>query len=156
MKKIIRCVIIVFCCCICLSFVYYKTNRIKGTIEVVINGEEYYFNELYCIYESNQKKDEDISYNRNKEIINFKNAGKGYGKYIYSFKVKTEELDLTPQFVYFKANRWSFDNLHLKMVVTGKGEDWTVDMIMKDENDDTVEKHVDLLLNNDVTIQMGP
>lgn len=86
--------------------------RMRGTISVTINGEEYLVEQIECIYE--EAKNEKITYGKAfmGSGVAFKNSGSAYGMYEYIFLISNEEINIEPKIRVFKTNWY-------KMYVTG-------------------------------------
>lgn len=155
-RKIMKIVIVFFIAIVVYGCYFCLHHRVKGEIEVTINGKSCSIYDLDCVYESSVQREEKVNFREGEEEVCFKNKGIGYGRYIYSFWVREDDLELHPQFIYFKTNEWDSEKLYLKLKINGTRERWNVNMILKDKNGYTVEKQIDMTQIDDIKIQIGP
>lgn len=143
-------VLVIYCCYLYLHY------RMKGKVEVTINGKSCSIYDLGCMHESSVQREEKIKFRERDTAIYFKNKGIGYGRYIYSFWVREDDLEINPQFIYFKTSGWNSERLYLRLEINGTEGNWEANIILKDKNGYTVEEQIDATHIDDITIQMGP
>lgn len=155
-RKIMKIVIVVLSVSVIYCCYFYLHYRIKGEIEVTINGKSCSIYDLDCMFESSVQREEKINFREKDDATYFKNKGIGYGRYIYSFWVREDNLEINPQFIYFKTNGWASEKLYLRLEISGTEGNWEANMILKDKNGYIVEKQIDFTQIDDIKIQMGP
>ena len=155
MRKLIIMLLLVLSCII-VGVTFFNVKRIKGKLEVVVNGESYYVDDLACMYEDQPNRKDGLVYYSKNNIIHFKNFGHLYGGYSYSFSIKTDQLELSPQFVYIKTEPWNFEHLDLSLELETNGEYYEGIMRMTDRDGYTVEKPIVFDEAYNLEIKMGP
>lgn len=125
--------------------IFWNINRIKGTISITVNGENYLLERLECKYEDNNEK---ISYERKPFGITFKNRGSRYGMYEYSFFVSKEEFDKEFKIRVFKTNWWEIYNIDIDLNIYEDDGIWKADIFI--DCDDRIYQETFDCIENDV------
>ncbi len=153
LKKIVIIISILFVVCIVLNVVF---NRLKGKVTVIVNGEVYHVEELECIQSGSSEREEFVNCLNIGKSLFFQNSGLSYGPYTYSFNIKTDAIDITPQFRYFKTDWYSSRILDMTIEITDKGEYWEAYMTLGIDGGSTEESIVNITKGEDVYINWGP
>ncbi|MDE6713978.1 MAG: hypothetical protein K2K20_09600 [Lachnospiraceae bacterium] len=105
--------------------------RLRGTISVTINGEEYLVERLECTYE--EGKDEKVTYEKAfmNSGVTFRNSGMKYGMYEYAFLISTEEINIEPRIRVFKTNWYKMYVIDIKIDIYEDNGVWNADVSVK-------------------------
>ena len=155
MKRVLIMVLIILVC-VGAGFAFLRVNRIRGELEVVVNGESYHVDDLTCMYEDQPNRKDGFAYYSKNDIIHFKNLGQLYGGYSYSFSIRTDQLELHPQFVYMKTKPWDFERLYLSLELETNGEYYEGIMRITGRDGYTIEKPIVFNEAHNLEIQKGP
>lgn len=113
--------------------VFWNINRMKGTIFVTVNGEEYLLERLECEY-IGEENEEKIIYEKNGSEMIFKNRGARHGMYEYSFLISNKEINIEPQIRVFKTNWWKIYDINIDINVYEDNEIWNADISVDIDN----------------------
>jgi len=127
---------------VCISLVvYFRINRIKGSVAITINGEPYKVDCIECKYND---KYEGVKYKNNDGKLKFKNKAFGHGMYEYSFSIRNEDINITPKIKVFKSNAKDMINADIKINVYKNGDLWNADMNVSINGYTYTESFVDI------------
>lgn len=115
---------------IVLTIIISKINRMKGSIEVTIDGENYPLESVECKY-IGEKGDEKIKYNKTSSSIKFKNSGMRYGMYEYFFSICNQEISIIPKIRVFKTCWYKIYYCNMELHVYKDNETWNADVSVK-------------------------
>ena len=102
--------------------------RLRGTISVTINGEEYLVERLECTYE--EGKNEKVTYGKAfmNSGVTFRNSGMKYGMYEYAFLISTEEVNIEPKIRVFKTNWYKMYVIDIEIDIYEDNDVWNADV----------------------------
>lgn len=113
-----------------LAIVFSKINRMKGSVEVTIDGENYPLESVECKY-IGENGDENIKCNKTSSGIKFKNPGMRHGMYEYSFSICNQEISINPKIRVFKTCWYKIYNSNMEIHVYKDDEAWNADVSVK-------------------------
>lgn len=128
--------------------------RLRGTISVTINGEEYLVERLECTYE--EGKDEKVTYGKAfmDSGVTFRNSGMKYGMYEYAFLISTEEINIEPRIRVFKTNWYKMYVPDIEIDIYEDNGVWNADVSVRLNNTRTYQETFYDIQNNAIEMRV--
>lgn len=108
--------------------------RLRGTISVTINGEEYLAEQVHCRYEDGGF--EEVTYRKMPldSKVAFENSGSRYGMYEYTFLISNEEINIEPKIRVFKTNWYKMYVTDIEIDIYEDNGVWNADVSVEINN----------------------
>ncbi|MDE6685899.1 MAG: hypothetical protein K2K17_01125 [Lachnospiraceae bacterium] len=128
--------------------------RLRGTISVTINGEEYLVERLECTYE--EGKNEKVTYGKAfmDSSVSFRNSGTRYGMYEYAFLISTEEINIEPRIRVFKTNWYKMYVPDIEIDIYEDNGVWNADVSVRLNNIRTYQETFYDIENNAIEMRV--
>ncbi|MDE6743388.1 MAG: hypothetical protein K2J95_05880 [Lachnospiraceae bacterium] len=128
--------------------------RLRGTISVMINGEEYLVERLECTYE--EGKNEKVTYGKAfmDSGVSFRNSGTRYGMYEYAFLISTEEINIEPRIRVFKTNWYKMYVPDIEIDIYEDNGVWNADVSVRLNNIRTYQETFYDIENNAIEMRV--
>lgn len=110
------------------AIVFVNIKRMKGDINVTLNGEKYPLEYVECEYVGEEASEEKIKYKETSSGLTFKNPGFLHGLYEYSFLISNDEISITPKINVFKSNNWKIYRINIDVQVYEDNGIWNADI----------------------------
>lgn len=128
--------------------------RLRGTISVTINGEEYLVEQIECTYEDG--KNEKVTYGKAfmDTGVAFKNSGSRKGMYEYTFLISNEEVNIEPTIRVFKTNWYKMYVTDIEIDIYEDNDVWNADVSVGLNNTRTYQETFYDIENNAIEMRV--